>query len=151
VAQLVAGNVTVHRFGLPGDLNTTDPVAAAGSPSSASVAAVPCSTLLDAAPFTDTVNGGVVAAVIVSDTVFVEVDAVKLASAGVNAALIGVYEPTGSAIDVAQLVAGSVIVHRFGLPGELNTTDPVAAPGKPDSASVAAVPCSTVADAHRSP
>ena len=43
-------------------------------------------------------------------------------------------------VEVSQLVAGNVMVHKSGLPAELNTTVPLAGPGRPDSASVAAVP-----------
>ena len=64
----------------------------------------------------------------------------------VKAAEIGEYEPTGSEVDVWQLVAGRVAVHRLGCPDELNTTVPVAEAGRPDSARVAAVPWGMVAD-----
>ena len=49
-------------------------------------------------------------------------------------------------VDVRQLVAGSVIVHRFALPGELNVTVPDGVPGNPDSASIAHQPWAMAVD-----
>jgi hypothetical protein len=87
-----------------------------------------------------------VVATTVNATVFAEADPRKLLSPGVKTALIGEYPSTANVVDVLQLVAGSVTVQRFGCPGELNTTVPVAAPGTPDCDSVATSPWLIVAE-----
>jgi len=93
------------------------------------------------------VNGGVVAAVIVSDTVFVEVDAVKLASAGVNAALIRGVRADRERNRCGAARRGQCDRAQVRIAGRAQHDRSGRGTGQPDSASVAAVPCSTVADA----